>query len=53
MQKMSTCLWFDGQAEEAARFYVSVFRNSKVKQTVLYGGPKFKLDIAAMRKAAA
>jgi predicted 3-demethylubiquinone-9 3-methyltransferase (glyoxalase superfamily) len=44
MQKISTCLWFDGQAEEAARFYVSVFRNSKIKQTVLYGetgpGPK-------------
>jgi predicted 3-demethylubiquinone-9 3-methyltransferase (glyoxalase superfamily) len=43
-QKISTCLWFDGQAEEAAKFYVSVFRNSKVKQTVLYGdagpGPK-------------
>jgi predicted 3-demethylubiquinone-9 3-methyltransferase (glyoxalase superfamily) len=37
MQKISTCLWFDGQAEEAAKFYVSVFRNSKIKQTVLYG----------------
>jgi predicted 3-demethylubiquinone-9 3-methyltransferase (glyoxalase superfamily) len=44
MQKISTCLWFDGQAEEAAKFYVSVFRNSKVKQTVLYGdtGPGAK-----------
>ena len=44
MQKISTCLWFDGQAEEAAKFYCSVFRNSKIKQTVLYGdtgpGPK-------------
>lgn len=44
MQKISTCLWFDGQAEEAANFYVSVFRNSRIKQTVLYGetgpGPK-------------
>ena len=44
MQKISTCLWFDGQAEEAARFYCSVFRNSKIRQTVLYGdtgpGPK-------------
>ena len=44
MQKISTCLWFDGQAEEAARFYCSVFHNSKIKQTVLYGdtgpGPK-------------
>ena len=44
MQKISTCLWFDGQAEEAAKFYCSVFRNSTIKQTVLYGdtgpGPK-------------
>ncbi len=37
MQKISTCLWFDGQAEEAAKFYVSVFRNSKIKQTTHYG----------------
>ena len=44
MQKISTCLTFDGRAEEAAKFYCSVFRNSKIKQTVLYGdtgpGPK-------------
>ena len=43
-QKISTCLWFDGQAEEAAKFYVSVFRNSKIKQITHYGdtgpGPK-------------
>ena len=30
MQKISPCLWFDGQAEEAADFYVSVFKNSKI-----------------------
>ena len=29
-KKLSTCLWFDTQAEEAAKFYVSVFKNSKV-----------------------
>ena len=44
MQKISTCLWFDGQGEEAAKFYCGIFRNSKIKQTVLYGdtgpGPK-------------
>ena len=28
--KMMPCLWFDTQAEEAARFYVSVFKNSKL-----------------------
>lgn len=28
--KVTTCLWFDGQAEEAANFYVSIFPNSKI-----------------------
>ncbi len=26
----TTCLWFDGQAEEAAHYYVSVFKNSSI-----------------------
>ena len=30
MQKIVPFLWFDGKAEEAARFYVSVFKNSKI-----------------------
>src|SRR4051794_39034269 len=30
MQKITPCLWFDGQAEEAANFYVSIFKNSKI-----------------------
>ncbi len=29
MQKITTCLWFDSQAEEAVKFYTSVFKNSK------------------------
>jgi predicted 3-demethylubiquinone-9 3-methyltransferase (glyoxalase superfamily) len=29
-----TCLWFDGRAEEAADFYVSVFKNSRLGRTV-------------------
>ena len=33
MQKISTWLWFDNQAEEAARFYASVFRDGKVLGT--------------------
>jgi predicted 3-demethylubiquinone-9 3-methyltransferase (glyoxalase superfamily) len=37
MQKISTCLWFDGRAEEAAKYYCSIFRNSKVKQVTHYG----------------
>ncbi len=31
MQKISTFLWFDGQAEPAANFYVSIFKNSRIK----------------------
>ena len=38
MQRITPFLWFDGQAEEAAKFYVSVFKNSKIKQTTHYTG---------------
>ncbi|MEP7027067.1 MAG: VOC family protein [Candidatus Eisenbacteria bacterium] len=30
MQKITTCLWFDGNAEEAVNFYVSIFKNSQI-----------------------
>lgn len=30
MQKITPCLWFDGQAEDAASFYVSIFKNSRI-----------------------
>jgi predicted 3-demethylubiquinone-9 3-methyltransferase (glyoxalase superfamily) len=44
MQKISTFLWFDNQAEEAANFYVSIFKNSKVLGMTHYGdaGPRPK-----------
>ena len=29
-QKIAPCLWFDSQAEEAAKFYVGIFKNSKI-----------------------
>ncbi|MCX5418547.1 VOC family protein [Streptomyces sp. NBC_00078] len=32
----TTCLWFDGQAEEAAHFYVSVFKNSSIGRVSHY-----------------
>lgn len=35
--KITPCLWFDDQAEEAAKFYVSIFKNSKVKSITRYG----------------
>lgn len=37
MGSVSTCLWFDGQAEEAARFYTSIIKNSSIIQTVPFG----------------
>lgn len=36
MQKITPCLWFDNQAEEAARFYASIFRNSRVGRISRY-----------------
>jgi predicted 3-demethylubiquinone-9 3-methyltransferase (glyoxalase superfamily) len=36
MQKITPFLWFDHQAEEAANFYVSVFKNSRVGETSRY-----------------
>ena len=36
-QKVTPCLWFDTQAEEAANFYTSVFANSRIKQISRYG----------------
>ncbi len=44
MQKITPFLWFDGKAEEAMNFYVSIFKNSKVVSVTRYGdagpGPK-------------
>ena len=37
MQKITPFLWFDDQAEEAARFYTSVFKNSKLGNVSRYG----------------
>jgi predicted 3-demethylubiquinone-9 3-methyltransferase (glyoxalase superfamily) len=44
MQKIGPCLWFNDNAEEAANFYVSIFKNSKITSISRYGevgpGPK-------------
>ncbi len=36
MQKITPFLWFDTQAEEAANFYTSIFKNSKIKKIARY-----------------
>jgi len=42
MQKIVPFLWFDTRAEEAARYYVSIFKNSKITEISYYteGGPR-------------
>lgn len=37
IKQLTTCLWFNGQAEEAARFYTNVFRNSKMGRIIRFG----------------
>jgi predicted 3-demethylubiquinone-9 3-methyltransferase (glyoxalase superfamily) len=61
MQKITPFLWFDGQAEAAAKFYISIFKHSKIisvspmsaifelagqKFFALNGGPQFKFTEA-------
>lgn len=51
MQRISPCLWFDNQAEEAVDFYLSVFKNAKIKSTTRFGeagpGPKGSVMVIA------
>ena len=51
MQKITPFLWFNDQAEEAANFYTSIFKNSKVGSVSRFGegapGPKGKVMTAS------
>jgi predicted 3-demethylubiquinone-9 3-methyltransferase (glyoxalase superfamily) len=42
-KKITPCLWFDTQAEEAAKFYASVFKNSKIGKVSRYGKEGFEV----------
>ena len=37
LQRIAPCLWFDDQAEEAAQYYVSIFKNSRIRDVGRYG----------------
>jgi predicted 3-demethylubiquinone-9 3-methyltransferase (glyoxalase superfamily) len=37
IQKITPCLWFDAQAEEAAKFYTAIFKNSRIVSMTRYG----------------
>jgi predicted 3-demethylubiquinone-9 3-methyltransferase (glyoxalase superfamily) len=42
-QKMTICLWFDDQAEAAAKFYTSIFENSEMGKVSRYGKEGFEI----------
>lgn len=43
VRKITPCLWFDSQAEEAARFYTSIFRNSRIGKISRYGKEGYEI----------
>lgn len=43
VQKITPCLWFDNQAEEAAKFYVSLFKHSAIGVITRYGKEGFEV----------
>ncbi len=51
MQKITTFLWFNDNAEEAVNLYTSIFKNSKILETARYGdaGPGPKGSVMTMR----
>jgi len=44
LQKITPFLWFDNKAEEAANFYVSIFKNSKIETITRYGEEGAKIS---------
>ena len=51
MPKITPFLWFDNSAEQAAQFYTSIYRNSKILQTSRYpeGAPGPKCSVMTMK----
>jgi predicted 3-demethylubiquinone-9 3-methyltransferase (glyoxalase superfamily) len=43
MQKITPCLWFDNNAEEAVNFYTSIFKNSKIGNISRYGEAGYEI----------
>ena len=43
MQRLVPCLWFADEAEEAAQFYVGIFRNSRIRSISRYGTAGFEV----------
>lgn len=43
INQITPCLWFDNQAEDAAKFYTSIFKNSKIERLNRYGKEGFEI----------
>jgi predicted 3-demethylubiquinone-9 3-methyltransferase (glyoxalase superfamily) len=43
VRAITPCLWFDGQAEEAAKFYTGIFKNSKLGKITRYGSEGYEI----------
>jgi predicted 3-demethylubiquinone-9 3-methyltransferase (glyoxalase superfamily) len=43
LQKITPCLWFDSEAEDAARFYISVFEDARIGTISRYGEEGFEI----------
>jgi predicted 3-demethylubiquinone-9 3-methyltransferase (glyoxalase superfamily) len=43
MKTITPCLWFDSEVEEAARFYTSIFKNSKIGHISRYGEAGYEI----------
>lgn len=43
MQKISPCLWFDDNAEDAVNFYTSIFKDSKIGNVIRYGKEGYEI----------
>jgi predicted 3-demethylubiquinone-9 3-methyltransferase (glyoxalase superfamily) len=58
MQKIALCLWFHSHAEQAAKFYVSIFKNSRIGAVThfgkegfeIHGRPAQQCGVAALQK---
>jgi len=43
MQEITPCLWFDSNAEEAVKFYTSIFKKSKIRKIARYGEEGYEI----------
>ncbi|MFW5967839.1 MAG: VOC family protein [Persicimonas sp.] len=52
-KKVHTCLWFDGEGEDAARFYASIFEDSHTGRTTHCDETSARSQVTALRRVRA